>query len=224
MSVCVICHRAATYSCHADDSCGYTCDRHKNECCTKSILTCIPTPFWDETWLSEAIRLGQALSTEHSNDPWILRDIVNAKVAGVFTNRAQSATCLFCRKTLVTWKKGTSRDARQRTLPVKHLKTCARQWIADTMCAYSCESMNIDRRIIVARYISKRTREWDAGPYYQRKPMGWDKFIESLPQPAYSTMALYLEISLVAISDYYVYGKVHPTQRADGVGYLEGNA
>lgn len=160
---------------------------------------------------SELARCGAPSKQEDniiSLGHWIIRDQRSHEIMKYdhASSRAMQYACAFCRKGMGSWKKGLTDSARMRTLPTEHIDPCAKTWLIHTLGTYASESMPIDDRIIVARWLADHAKrfpeETERGrSYWNTPPLHWYDFLRSQPQPIYSEMAQHLEMGLILLTN-----------------------
>ena len=133
-----------------------------------------------------------------------LRDLATSEVQPRVTGRAQSATCVFCRKTIAAWR-ARARPARPRAplpMPValaaaiaEHQPACAEQWMWSVLARWAIGFATPEEHAAITAW---RERHVDEGAW-RRAPALVDVFAR-LPQPPGSEMAQQLEVALIAIS------------------------
>jgi len=124
-----------------------------------------------------------------------LNDVRTNSVDVRITGRAQSATCVFCRKTLVSWRARPASKRRTALVPralelaiATHTPSCAEAWLWSVLARWSTGFASSAERDAIAIW---RERDFgaDAAALFDR-----------LPQPPGSEVAQEIEVALIAIS------------------------
>jgi hypothetical protein len=124
-----------------------------------------------------------------------LRDVRTETLDVRITGRAQAATCVFCRKTLVSWRARPASKRRSSLVPraleqaiATHTPSCAEAWLWSVLARWSTGFATAAERDAIAIW---RERDFgaDAAALFDR-----------LPQPPGSDVAHEIEVALIAIS------------------------
>ena len=124
-----------------------------------------------------------------------LRDVRTETLDVRITGRAQSATCVFCRKTLVSWRARPASKRRTPLVPLSlehaisdHTPACAEAWLWSVLARWSTGFASPAERDAIALW-----RERDFGAEAAA-------LFDRLPQPPGSEVAQEIEVALIAIS------------------------
>lgn len=146
---------------------------------------------------------------------YILRDQRTGVVDTEFTNKAQNAACVFCRKVIASWKakprKGKQMKRWTFSLPkelkdleVTHIKDCAIKWMWAELSKWST-GIDTTRAASIVKWrddLRKRQKDYE-GYEINGQPTLYRALLsvfDRLPHPPGSEMALNLEESLVNIA------------------------
>lgn len=134
-----------------------------------------------------------------------LHDVRTGAADATLTGRAQSATCVFCKKTVATWKSRPSskRNPKGMVTPLSllvavrdHTPDCAESWMWSVLARWAIGHASEAERAAVTIW---RERDCMGDP---RRSNGvvMPKVFERLPHPPGSDVAQELEVALIAIS------------------------
>jgi hypothetical protein len=160
-----------------------------------------------ELWLVVEL-FHRAADTRPSRVPGFeLHDIATGALDARVTGRAQSATCLFCRKTLVTWPARARLPRARTSAPIpqalrraehEHTPACAEAWMWALLARWAIgHATELERRSV------ETWREIHFAPAMigvHHTPPSMADIFERLPQPPSSQVAQELEVALIAIS------------------------
>jgi hypothetical protein len=134
-----------------------------------------------------------------------LHDVRTGEPDARLTGRAQSATCLFCKKTVASWKgrppakrnpKGMLVPAALDTAMRDHTPECAEAWMWSLLARWSTGFATDVEQAAIATW---RERDFMVDP---RRPHAANmaRVFDRLPQPPGSELVQELEVALIAIS------------------------
>ncbi|MEO8550984.1 MAG: hypothetical protein ABI678_13455 [Kofleriaceae bacterium] len=134
-----------------------------------------------------------------------LHDVRTGTLDTRLTGRAQSARCVFCKKTVATWKARPSpkRNPKGMVTPLSlvaavrdHLPGCAEGWMWSVLARWAIGHATDAERAAVATW-----RERDcAGDPRRGDAAAMPRVFDRLPHPPGSEVAQELEVALISIS------------------------
>ena len=148
------------------------------------------------------------LHSKHYNRMFILKDIKTHQESASINGRAQSATCMFCKRTVYAWPKlkkkqhsrsGYSLDRNSMDRLDEHAPPCVGRWLLSMLCKWSTRT-GTAAEIGGVDVWKKERMTPKSDSYYDRIAPCLVGCFNNLPQPPDSKMALYLEIGLIGIS------------------------
>ncbi len=134
-----------------------------------------------------------------------LHDVRTGQLDGRLTGRAQSATCMFCHRTVASWKGRPSPKRNPKGMLVPdvldaairdHTPACAEAWMWTVLARWSTGFATDAERAAITTW---RERDFMADPRRPHAPQMALVF-DRLPHPPGSEVAQELEVALIAIS------------------------
>jgi hypothetical protein len=131
-----------------------------------------------------------------------LQDVRNGKIDKQITGRAQSATCVFCRRTVTSWGARPASKRRALSIPESlvfaigvHTPSCAERWLWTVLSRWSIGlASEAEAKAILV------WRDRNYGLDSRRRSLGVAAMFDRLPHPPGSPIAQEIEVALIAIS------------------------
>jgi len=134
-----------------------------------------------------------------------LHDVRTGELTPRLTGRAQSATCVFCKKTVATWKgrPATKRNPKGMITPLSlfiairdHTPGCAEAWMWGVLARWAIGHGTDQERTAITTW---RERDCMTDPR-RGDAAAMPRVFDRLPHPPGSEVAQELEVALIAIS------------------------